>query len=594
MKLTISNFMGIKSQTTELKNKVSVYLAPNGTGKSSFLQAYRYLLTGTEPAKDIINADADECSVSLEITNEGGSVTILARKKHRVNGASCYLNGKKVTKTSLDSVIQDVFETSIESLNILSSRKFYEALTPDKLGNYILTNINKSWSIQDIEDCVPDLTPIAKAVMEQLLPADGITLPHIENMYKQCYEERRVRNRDLKQKQTLFDSKKPRAVSQSAEELEKELKAAYEYEALKNNFNTLAMAYNNAIKNAKSYAEQLNMLQAKINENAATEVSADGRATIKAKIEEIRAKIDAYKNANAELKGQIGQLKVTLQAINEGGCPIAKGIVCTTDRTPYKQKLETWITSAETAIKENDEKVAEENKNLAAADQELQAFETNLRNWEVKKQLISQKESMEKNKPVLPERPQRPEIEKGREEAEIKADLAALKDVAESDALKQEIASLQKQIAALDFIVNVSGTKGALQTAMMSRYMAVLADVCNSITKQVRPATEFSLVAEDGVKVFFNNGTGFKPVASLSTGETAYVSFVMMNMIHQLSGAKVLLLDEASVMDSQAFAEILQLCLVFEAEYTNIIVAGVDHADMVEVAQNLDVKNLAA
>ena len=283
-----------------------------------------------------------------------------------------------------------------------------------------------------------------------------------------------------------------------------------------------------------------------------------------------------------------------LAAITDGGCPIAKGIVCTTDKTVYKQKVEAWLKDAEATVAESDKLQTAKSEELKRAEEELHAFDLSFNRWQMKKQLLSQKEKMEANRPEVPTAPKMPTIEKTRTEAEIKADLDAVRSAKEAAQLFDEINKLTAQIDALDYLVRNTANKGAVQTAMMSRYMSVLSETCNAITRQVRPETSIELVAEDGVKVFFDNGEGLKPIQSLSTGETTYVSFIMMNMIHQLSGAKILLLDEASVMDAKSFGEILTLCNAFANEYEYIVVAGVDHDDTLAAAEAAGIKNLLA
>ena len=121
-----------------------------------------------------------------------------------------------------------------------------------------------------------------------------------------------------------------------------------------------------------------------------------------------------------------------LAAITDGGCPIAKGIVCTTDKTVYKQKVEAWLKDAEATVAESDKLQTAKSEELKRAEEELHAFDLSFNRWQMKKQLLSQKEKMEANRPEVPTAPKMPTIEKTRTEAEIKADLDAVRSAKEA------------------------------------------------------------------------------------------------------------------------------------------------------------------
>ena len=108
-----------------------------------------------------------------------------------------------------------------------------------------------------------------------------------------------------------------------------------------------------------------------------------------------------------------------------------------------------------------------------------------------------------------------------------------------------------------------------------------------------RPEISFKFESDNGVVVYMDNGKGsMLPYESLSTGEKAYFMFVIMDMLNQLSGVNILLLDELSVIDSSVFEKFVSTVLEHKDDYDHIIMSAVNHIDTVDVLTKLDVNTL--
>ena len=64
-KLVARNFKKINGEKIYEFNHLNSLIAPNGTGKTTFLDALRYSLTGNKPEGDVINLASNEMEVSV-------------------------------------------------------------------------------------------------------------------------------------------------------------------------------------------------------------------------------------------------------------------------------------------------------------------------------------------------------------------------------------------------------------------------------------------------------------------------------------------------------------------------------------------------
>ena len=70
---------------------------------------------------------------------------------------------------------------------------------------------------------------------------------------------------------------------------------------------------------------------------------------------------------------------------------------------------------------------------------------------------------------------------------------------------------------------------------------------------------------------------------SLSGGEKACVTFVLLSMLSQLSGYNILIMDELSVLDKEIFEKLIKLIKLNENEFDMCMIACVNHSDIVEL-----------
>ena len=101
IKMVTENFQGLSGvQSWDLTHRVIIRIGNNGSGKTSFANAFRYCLTGMEPEEEMIYRGAQKAAVILY----GGDGTVYRRERNQ-KGNQCYINQKGVTASDFNSRI---------------------------------------------------------------------------------------------------------------------------------------------------------------------------------------------------------------------------------------------------------------------------------------------------------------------------------------------------------------------------------------------------------------------------------------------------------------------------------------------------------
>ena len=126
--IEVENFQGIKGKKTVNLDKITALCAPNGVGKSSFINALIFGLTGNKPDGTLVNNESDYAKVSLTFNNSHNFTRVEGSNSSFSN--KFYIDDKTTTKKQLEdylslelnadvSVAKDV--TSNDVLNSLRS-----------------------------------------------------------------------------------------------------------------------------------------------------------------------------------------------------------------------------------------------------------------------------------------------------------------------------------------------------------------------------------------------------------------------------------------------------------------------------------------
>ena len=180
------------------------------------------------------------------------------------------------------------------------------------------------------------------------------------------------------------------------------------------------------------------------------------------------------------------------------------------------------------------------------------------------------------------------------EKFQLNEKLKAWASYKEGKLLSGQIERLENEVKDFDSLVKATAEKGEVRVGVIKRFLGVFEEIANERSKEFRPEVGFRFDPENGVTVKMDpTGSGYyMPYDSLSGGERAYMIFVLLDLLNQLSGAKVLFLDELSVMDVETFKALIDLIKKHVEEYDHVVVASVDHSDIVGLIDAAGIERL--
>ena len=115
--LSVSGFKGISTPRSYALSPVTCILGDNGTGKSSILDAFKSVLTGTVP-ESALNVDSTEGTAEITFDNSTSLAVSLSEK-----GSSHLSCGKKITKKSAGEVREKIMNTPVDIVDVLLDSK---------------------------------------------------------------------------------------------------------------------------------------------------------------------------------------------------------------------------------------------------------------------------------------------------------------------------------------------------------------------------------------------------------------------------------------------------------------------------------------
>ena len=128
----------------------------------------------------------------------------------------------------------------------------------------------------------------------------------------------------------------------------------------------------------------------------------------------------------------------------------------------------------------------------------------------------------------------------------------------------------------------------------MTKAVDPLAEYCNELAEKMFQGKEIYFDVTNGLKVCLKQTlpeTGESviiPFEGCSTGEQFRILLIVMDMINQLSGYNILVLDNLDVLDTQAMQAVLEF-LHDNGSYDHVFLAGIDKEEMKQVFEKVGV-----
>lgn len=583
--MKIINFKHIVNDVVDFAdNKIAVLTGPNGIGKTSFIEALQYGLTGVAPTNPI--RDGAEYATVVITVEDGTQFSRTIFRDGRPSKVT--VNGRVTPAKNLNIWIQECFGFSTDILKIATSAKMLTSLKSSDLGDFLLQYIPEKLNIAKVLGCLSSPTEKMQEAIIMALPEDDFEIGAITNAYEFFSDVRKSTKKDLefiKGKLGRMPVDKPaRSAAELQEALEmmlkKEGEAKASLEAIK--------LYKATLERRKSALKNIADLQAKLDRISATRPNPILREDACRKLEEQQNVINEAVKLSNIMTTTIGTLRITLDRLSTNHCPLSDSLVCTTDKTKVKGEILDVIKSNEEGLAIQQDKLEAAQKESAVLRAQIAAFDENAALY---KEKIIIGEQLEKAKKIVPDIPVAPvDIEVTdfeREKAILKAELEYAKKWEEREALLQKQAEEEENVKLYDTLCKAFAPKGEVMTKIIASYLSIFEEEVNTRAALLRAGMSVKFIPENGVKfcVKVREDREFHVYDELSEGEKTLAAFLLLDLISLLCGTKIMVVDDLNNVDKNALHELFNFMSSpeFLRQYDNIILSSVNYGDFLDI-----------
>lgn len=585
-KIEIVNFMGLKGLHEYDLPQIAAIIGPNGMGKTTLMNAIRFGLTGAEPDGEIISNGMPVCSVSVTMIDPADGVEYtFTRIKEVEKPSKCKINDKVTTKKSMDEKIEQVIGIPLDKVKILSSSDVVASMKPQEFSSFILDYIPEKLDLEKVISYVPDTTLGMIEIMEATLPAENIELSTLDEFETLCRNERKEIKAALDGKKKVVTSFPETAPEESTEEIQKQIQVLLDKEGVVKVYAAKKEAYDKAKAAAKAHREKVEKVRAEADALKADRPDPAIMDGLKKEYNSVQETLRNNQIALSSATNAVNQLEVALKNLESPVCPLSDKIKCCQDKTAAKEDLVESIESSKEGIKAIEEEITKSSEKIAEIEKKMDEYRKAASLYEKKISLLREIKALEEATPEIPAEPEMVETsEDFSEELDaLQKKLTTISMFKEGETIRRQIGVLETKYSDYNALVKAFQEKGPVRTQIIEAYLKVFEDLCNERSTKVRPEITFKFESKDGVVVLMDNGKGdMLPYASLSGGERAYMIFILMDMLNALSGTNLLLMDELSVIDEKCFNALLDLVVTYGSDYDHIILASVNHTDIVD------------
>lgn len=566
-------------------DRINVLLKENGTGKTSLCDAIRYGITGLIPKDDVRNT-----SVSILYAN--GLDTERSRNKLTI----CRIAGKKVLEMDLNKKIVDTIHIPLEDIKVVSSSEVFFSLKPGDLLKLLMKYIPEQL---DFDTVMHYFTALTNEIVEEcslFFPAmpEKFDISWIEKAHLYFFNERRDLKAILQSRGGVLNSILAVEPSRTIEETDQELLNLALQEKEMADLNRKLREYKTAKKKRETQEQRIKELTQKINELVKPEKPDE---ELLKQLEARRKEADIQKlQASTDLatvKSNIQLFERTLNGLSTEKCPISEKLVCTTNKSIILAEITGLIEKNRILQADLEKKIKEQDRILSECAKAQFKYTENKRTYEIQQRYQSDLNLYQENLTVVPDEPktQMDSETINQKKARLLREKKDFEDFQKRKTVQKEVDELVRKIKMYDYIISALGDKGEVKKQIISYYLSMFSDVCNNCAKDFAPGFEFSFLAENGAKIMVKTpkSKDFNGLDALSNGECTIAAFILMDMLNQLSGARLLFIDNIESLDKDNLVYLKHLLedQGFQNRYDHIFICGVNHESIKEIFDDM-------
>lgn len=581
--IKIKNFKAIKDKEYTPENTIAILCAPNGTGKTSFLEAIRFGLTGETP-DNCINDTAEETTVEMILEKDS---LAFSRTKHATKPTKVKVAGKNTTAKNLDTVFSDSTGIAKDAMKIATSQELLVNMKPDELGAFLLSYVPEEVDFDTVVKYISGITPQAITELSAYLPAMPVKfgLDTVENAYKAIFEARMYANKDAQKKEAQIVVSALEDPARPLSDVEAEEKDILFKEGAQASAKAAVNLYNAAVQNREKAEKNLMELQKQINAITATKPNDEKIKAITAEKQRCNQAITDANKIIAMVERNLEIYNNTLETLNKPVCPISEKLFCTTDKSGIKEEILEMIQSNKEGAEIQEKIIEEMKRKLESLNKEEAEWNENARAYAQKTTLVARYTADKKNLPEIPVKPSviSAETDFSTRKRELQAEKEYCRTYEKNQKLMSEGAALKEKYNTLNFLCKALEPKGDVMNGITSLYLSVFEDTINKRADDLGTGYKVQFIAENGVNYTVKTPLSsiYHPFNDLSHGEQLIALFLLLDMLNSLCGTRLMLLDDINHLDSKNFDTLFSLILSKELQddYDHIFLCAAANTD---------------
>ena len=590
--LKTNNFQGLEGVHEFNFGKITALAQPNGSGKTSLINALRYGLTGVEPAGDVITRGASSMAVRVVLENDSSFLRQqYAEKKKK---SRYFVGNASSTLSKLNEFIcNELGGVDVNTAKMVSSGELLTQMTSQQFGEMLLRYLPESMTVETILERFSGKNEEQEKIVRDFFPEGEFGVEKINEFHNLLKERRKLVKEKITEVNALINSLGSVPPEESISDIEEKIKSTTDKrdEVIK---------AQEAMKNYNQILSQINMRNSQIQQIDNELAQLKGVHHTDEEINSTFGLLSNSRNIEQGIKASLNSLVQTKKTLDEAIeniskpiCPLSAKIKCTVDKTPVLKELEEQRDSLVQDYKNQRDsyiELANQIKQLEAKyEQMINENNAYLRvqdKLKMKEQLLSQTIT-------LPEKPE----DSGSVEA-LNSELSNLQqrllfvtNYSKKETYEEKLKGLTQKHLDYENLVLAFSPKGEVKEAITSYYMDEFSEPCNEKASKLFPGMKLKFVSENGVKVLTDpNGSGeYLEFTSLSGGEQASVMFLLVSMLASLSGMGIIILDELSVLDDVVFENLVRVLHENQDEFDMCLLASVDHVDTLKTLKKYDI-----
>lgn len=574
--INIRDVRGVKSM--DFKPATINYITgPSGSGKSSVMDAIRYGITGKSGEDHVRLGSLGGAQVSV-LFDRIGSVT---RSISDAGKTKITMNGKGTTGKSVTEQMQAVYGVSMDSLNLMTSSELLSHALGKDLAAYLLNGgfLTHSLTMSGLLILNPMDAPVEEE-LKKYLPENPvpISLSDIENAYKSMMARRPVL------KSMLAEAKAKAAVSvdtpkRSSDDIQKEITSLSKKIAAEE---SLTSGYPKYLQEVEKLKQNIAESEAKLKEyDGVKPVSEREQELAKKNLQAANERVTDIGTNIKIAKDDIASLEKTLTALDTSVCPISKQLICKTDKTPVHAELSASLQMKYDLAATLETKLEDAKKARDNADAIIRELAQQQAKWQMRVAIIAELGKLKDIKI--------PEIKAPTEgllasmtaaQAKLQEELVQARTYEAAAVYAEQATKLTDDLNITETLVKELAPNGGIRKLILSNSIAPLEAWCNDQLASVLPKYQLHFAADDNFNVVMETSAGETlQFTSLSSGEQLRVIFVLMCMLNELNGVRIIMLDNLNALDSDSRKNLLSLMVSLSDKYDHLFISGIGQND---------------